>query len=336
MDIIAVDLGFGYVKATNGERAVQFPSVVGPKRRLFESISEREPLERLTCGDYFVGKLAIEQSATRRFNLSPELGETTRVLYKTALDLLDAGECYVVTGLPLAWYWQQKNDMRDLILTGHVTGARIVPQPLGSAMDWLLDERGELRNEVRDIAAGTVGIVDVGMHTADYLWLKGAQPNRNYSRTTRSGVHVAYKAMADAGLDMPLYEIDAAVQEGDYKSAARSAFRNLAAQVADEARTFWPKMPRLTIVTGGGGKAIYDYLDLPGAVLAKEPQTANVRGYYRLGQRFARRHQAKGNQGRGANRGGREDQGRPAKDTQRGSQEGTQGVPLRWTIGGDD
>lgn len=336
MTVIAVDLGFGWTKATNGRETIKFPSVIGPRRKLFDSTSTRNQLDRLVTGDYFVGNLAIDQSATQRFNLQKNRAATdvASVLYQTALDVIAPAECDVVTGLPLAWYWEQREDMERLVTSDdRVVSARIVPQPLGTAMSWLLDDEGEIKPHKKRLAGGAVGVIDVGMHTADYLYLQGMEPRRNYSRTTRSGVHVALKAMGDAGLDLPLYAIDAAVRDGQYRKAANEAFAQLAEHVKDEALSFWPSVPRVVLITGGGGAAIYDYLDLPRAVLTRNPQEANVRGYWRLGRRRVRRHKIKGDQGQGTGGGGPRNQGRPEPDPERRSEASAAGAPLRWRLG---
>ena len=333
MEVVGVDLGFGWVKACSGDRAIRFPAVVGEGRQLFErEVGNADPLDCLVHhSGQFVGNLAIRQSNTKTYSLSEDRAshKVAGVLLDVAIEQLQVGVCGVVTGLPIGWYWGQRDGMERLAMAHPaVAQVKIVPQPLGSFMSWLLDDDGQVRHDRARYASGTVGIVDVGMHTADYLLLQGMEVSQPYSHTTRSGLHVALRTV---GSGLPLYEADQAVLSGSID--AREALQGLARQVRGEIESFWPDTD-MVLVTGGGGAMLYDYLGV--GILADDPGMANVEGYGKLGRRSwdADRVSIAG-EGPGTDRGRAKDRTRGAVGSHQG---GTTQAPsqLRWAVPSDE
>jgi plasmid segregation protein ParM len=185
--IIGLDIGYGYTKAVRSTAEVVFPSVVGQAERIrYESdlISENGRGIHLVTpdGERFVGGLALLQS---RIKWTPQ--DRGRVTSRTMVTLAQAafselgvsGEVALVTGLPVEWYGDREALTEQLkgrhvirrcgggCPVVNVSQVLVVPQPFGSLFALILDKDGKLINE--DLARGRVGVIDVGMHTTDFV-----------------------------------------------------------------------------------------------------------------------------------------------------------------------
>lgn len=310
MALVAIDLGYIGTKAKSAAREVIIPSVVGPARKLLEAdMAQYNDADHIIDLDdeLFVGNLALRQSSTRFFTLREEKisSDITMALFRSSLALLGDvnGSTYLVTGLPVAYFFEQKPKVETMLGRTHKIRVRLggklvqkivviqrikqVPQPLGTAMHFLLDDHGRIKQDVMSIAKGRIGVLDIGFYTNDLLVLDALEPVSTLSRSLRSGMSVAYKAMADAGIDIPIYELDILVRKGLYRDAAHQAFAALANQIIGELETYWDSQRLdLVIITGGGGGVLHQHLKLPWKhVIIDDPVMANVRGYYKLGRR---------------------------------------------------
>jgi plasmid segregation protein ParM len=308
----SVDLGFGQTKIKRGENQWQLPSVTGPSRKLLDiDLMTKDPLQHIhdLKRDLFVGDLALRQSATKNFSLKEEKMEQegTRSILEAALALMVGGSSRssinLVSGLPVTFYFEQKKKMEDLLQGSHrvqiqaaertisktvtVERVKILPQPLGSALDFILDHRGKIQEEMKQFARGSIGVLDIGFFTTDLLVLSGMEILQDYSRSLRSGMSVAYKAMNDAGIDLPIYELDGMIRAGYFFGAAEKAKKALADQIIGEVETYWRELD-VILVTGGGGAALYSYLSnrLPAKKMIQcQGSWSNVDGYEKAGRR---------------------------------------------------
>ncbi|HYH02946.1 MAG TPA: hypothetical protein VEC37_07575, partial [Bacillota bacterium] len=167
---IGIDLGFGFVKTTNGEKEYIFPSVVGAGVDLTyrsELTMYVDPIQNLVVTvdgkKHFVGDLAIRQSEIVSRSLSENHAQekNTKVLLLTALALYVQGESEefnIVTGLPPSYYLANKDLLADLIKGTHsitmnidgterkkvivVNNVKIIPQPMGTLFHKLFDNKG--------------------------------------------------------------------------------------------------------------------------------------------------------------------------------------------------
>jgi plasmid segregation protein ParM len=310
--LISVDLGFGHTKAVRGAEEVGIPSVVGPARDLFEmGLQKKDPVQHLVDlkRDLFVGDLALRQSSTKIFSLKDEKMDQagSAALLETVLGILSKGMhteiINLVTGLPVTFYFDQKARMEQQLQGSHrvhikagsdeirksivVDQIKVLPQPLGSVMDLLLDAQGQIRETMRDYAKGSIGVLDVGFFTNDLLVLSGLDIVRDYSRSLRSGMSVALKAMADAGIDLPIYELDQRIRQGHFTGAKEKAYKALADQILGEMETYWPLGDLdLIVVTGGAGAELFPCLEMGSSLNVQlMGQMSNVRGYQKIGRR---------------------------------------------------
>lgn len=309
MKVSALDLGFGYTNGKRGEREISFPSVAGPERRILESsLTEKDPLTHMIDKNrgVFVGDLALRQSSTKTFSLKEQKAEQPGIdsMIEAALGALSPGpetdHINLVTGLPVTFYFKQKRQIADLLEKDHnifmqygdytvtkkvrIHDVKVIPQPLGSAMDFLLHENGSIKEDQKRHAAGKIGVLDIGFFTNDLLMLHKMEIVQDQSRSLRSGMSVALKALADAGVDLPIYELDKQIRNGQYPLAKEKAFAALADQILGEIETYWGAVD-LILVTGGGGVALFPYLEKHLKNVQLLGQMSNVRGYHKIGMR---------------------------------------------------
>lgn len=220
--VLGVDLGYGWVKATDGERSVRFPALVSDAHALFMSELFGEPEYEVSIETssgnrhVFVGELARKEGhaawnlATRKFE-----DADTEALWLTTLALFarDGEPLDVVTGLPLAHYEAQRAALRERLLSlrGRVTiqgrtvevearTVRVIPQAMGAMIASLLDPGTlELRNPAWTEHSGYLLLVDVGTRTTGFVTFETQPELRLVSRLSDSvdvGVHDLYVALA--------------------------------------------------------------------------------------------------------------------------------------------
>lgn len=290
---IGIDVGYGFVKATDGEREFVFPSVVGigQELRYRSELSVRtRPLDNLSLTvdgrDYFVGDLAIRQSEIASRSLDPNRAEdrNVKVLMLAGLNLYTQWEnetFNVVTGLPTSYFaayrdaWQ--NNLRGShVLKFRVNGQekektitieklRIVPQPLGTLYDRALNQAGAIQDE--DLASLSVGVVDVGFKTTDFAVADQLEFIDHLSGSTPIGLSNAYGLIADRlraefKIDKEQHELDRIVERGEVRIAGkvydisrtkREVFERIAHKIITELDSLWDYRNLDVIFFTGGG-----------------------------------------------------------------------------------
>ncbi|MCR4430952.1 MAG: ParM/StbA family protein [Tepidanaerobacteraceae bacterium] len=297
--LIGIDVGYGFVKVTDGEAGYSFPSVVGEghTRPTFNTGADRfSTIDHLKVGMgkkiYFVGKAAIKHSrfVYRDLSYNRSAGEDFEILFFSALSFFaDAAynEFNVVTGLPV-----ERMHMADslakrvkgersiaLFVEGgsreirlNVKEVEIVPQPLGTY--WSLFS-GPMGLDAAAPAEGRIGIVDIGFRTTDLAALEDSEFIPEKSKSLTVGLATAYSEIglsiaARYGLEKESYSLDGIVIKRRINMAGESiditdivseAFEKLATNILVEVNSQW----RLSdfdsiILSGGGGQAISQYL----------------------------------------------------------------------------
>lgn len=294
--IWGVDLGYGYTKATDGERSVTLPSVAGHKVPLHEGVENGHTAEVTVKGqDYYVGEAALQspvQYQPLRDDKTDE--DTTEVMLHAALLGLAQGHERVslVTGLPVDHYWQQRDDVLSLMGDSHrvrsnghalnirVERKKVVPQPLGALLDEVLDAEGRI---VSELAEQTVTVVDIGYYTLDILTVRGLAIQRNLSWSVNVGMATAYREIARSLGGIPIHEVDRRIRTGAVKGH-REILEAVAKKVEEQAQQ---ACPGVFLIAGGGGRTLYPMLfNQEKRMLANNPQMANVRGFLKLGRRL--------------------------------------------------
>jgi plasmid segregation protein ParM len=293
MQVLGLDVGFGFTKATNGRETQVFKSVVGDAAEATFSeqlLPGKYPLGRHLAVNgemFYVGELAEQQSRGRGFTLDPTqfLAKYARTLAVSACaPLADANvPVRIVTGLPISFFRKYKDTLTQLLQQRHVATlfkssgekeeralnvekVRVVPQPFGSLFNLMLNDLGKPVSQ--RFVQEKIGVIDVGFRTADYSISDRTRYSERGSQSTDSGISVAFTAVANAlqeksGVAIELYRLYDAVTRGtikikgkryDITSPVKSAFTALATRIATEVNRLWSDDWDLdAIVVSGGG-----------------------------------------------------------------------------------
>lgn len=332
--IIGIDIGFGFTKATDGKTFQIFKSIYGEAIdfQFKESLLNNHQLDDeyihidVDGTSYFVGELAERQSSNRQFTLEQTqfISSATKTLALAAITPFVTKERQsfkLVVGLPIGHYRQYKDEVRKILRQSHqititqkdgtkqealigVSDVKVIPQPIGTVMDRLLNDVGK-PSDMR-FASEKIGIIDVGFSTCDYTISDKARYSERGSLTTQNGISKAFEIISgklkdSCGINIELYRLFAAIETGtikvrgkgyDLRKITQIAFQQLASNIASDANRIWSDdwdMDAI-MITGGGGAVLSPYLQplLEGVIIPIEQdldyRLHNVRGYNKYGR----------------------------------------------------
>jgi plasmid segregation protein ParM len=279
VQILGIDLGFGFTKATDGQRTLVVKSVIGEAEQQFggrvvDAPRDEEHLHlELEDRSVFVGDLAERQSSLRSFTLDQErfIAESARPLTLAAASVLaQPGEpVRLVTGLPISTFRDRAEDLARLLrgrqsftaldaaggrrgVVLEIGEVHVMPQPFGSLYDLILDDAGEIGDR-GGLLREKVGIIDVGFQTSDFTVSDRTSFLERASGSTESGIARAFAVIAaklreKSGVSVELYRLYDGVQQGRIKIRGNTyelnrliehVFGQLATDLASEANRLW-------------------------------------------------------------------------------------------------
>ncbi|MFP4475280.1 MAG: hypothetical protein ACLFOY_06945 [Desulfatibacillaceae bacterium] len=293
MELLGIDVGFGFTKATNGKEFIMFKSVIGEATELqFWSDLAQGPLTNnlhvsIDDKSYFVGDLAERQSDVRQYTLDQEklITEYVKVLALTMAGLFCEKfvPLHLVSGLPVGYFRDFGEKFTRQILGHHnvnfmkadgskvtrrlnIAKVRMVPQPFGSVLNLLMSDKGKIVKA--DMARQKLGVIDVGFRTTDIAILDKLQYINRGSRTMDTGMSEAFRTIANklrekTGISMELYRLYEAVGKGSIKVRGQEitfvkmrdqVYAQIADEIAKEINTLWAdEWDMDAIVLTGGG-----------------------------------------------------------------------------------
>jgi plasmid segregation protein ParM len=319
-----IDIGYNATKAVTDKRRATFPSAVGsPDRARFAlDPSNVTAIVLVTPAHVSVGNEAVNQSRflnrreDRRWIESAEWLH----LFLAALTELTPGtlvDVSVVTGLPVAFY-SDKAQVQERLRGEHrvqregrrgqllrVTNVRVIPQPFGSLLSEVLDERGYIQRS--DLAQAAVGLIDIGGKTCNLLSVSRLSEigretvsvnvgGWNLVRAVRQWLAQHYPGLDD----LRDHQLAAAIQERalryygepipDFPSLVEDLATDLARQIISEASHLWNGGARLDaiLVTGGGALLLGEHIrqHWSHAQVVREPVYGNAIGYWKFARRL--------------------------------------------------
>ena len=301
---VAVDVGYGYVKAVNGERKAVFPAALAPvDEGLGDTLGKRETI-RINGDAYVVGRAALDAGAIASWQTGEEgVRRDYPLLIGAALAALHAppGSLDLLVGLPLASYTTDRQILRDALrdktlkVNGtlyHIADAQVFPQGVGAYAAAMEDEP--------DLRYRPVGVIDIGYRTTDYLIIRHDDHRRAqpilWGTADVGGQSVASSCaqlLARQGVRVSLAQIERALETGqslwlrgqEVPLPVDTARAQVAAAIANAVQHAWrEEMDTLAaiIVTGGAGAALADHFPWPHVRVPKDPLFANARGYLLL------------------------------------------------------
>jgi len=331
-NVIGIDIGFGFTKATDGNDFLIFKSIYGEavelqfNENLLGNSTDNQHLQIILNGtSYFIGEFAERQSSTRSFTLDQTqfVSDSSLIFALATLSKLvkdPKQPVHLVVGLPLGHYRQYKEELSNILKGKHtfttvdsqekktdmsvtIADVRVLPQPIGTVMDRLLDNTGV--PEHRRFATDNIGIIDVGFCTTDYTISDKGRYSERGSLTTRNGISEAFskisaKLQKASGVNIEIYRLFEAIDAGsikirgkvyDLKQITELAFQQLAANIASDANKVWQDDWDIDVImiTGGGGAVLAPFLQsqIEGVIIPIEQdldyRLHNVRGYYKYG-----------------------------------------------------
>lgn len=279
MQILGLDIGFGFTKVTDGSQQLLFKSLVGeaPDIAFREPIAAgdgNQPWLHLALDDdsYFVGDLAERQSSVRQYTLDQDqlIAEFARRLGVAAMAQLarDNEPVHLVTGLPVRYYRRHRETLANQLTGSHrvtlfgadgketkrtvkVEKVRVVPQPFGSLFRAMLNDIGKV-SDAR-FAKEKIGVIDIGFRTADYTVADRTRYSERASGTSEHGIAQAFELIAAAlqeksGVAVEIYRLYQGVQDGSIKIRGKNydlsgiterTFARLARAVSGEVNRLW-------------------------------------------------------------------------------------------------
>jgi plasmid segregation protein ParM len=315
---VGLDIGYGFVKVTDGEYGYAFPSVVGNghTKTIYRTSLQVERINdlRVVIDNqlYFVGKAALRHSrfAIRDLSDMRTQNEDLKVLFLSALSFFcqdKQNRFKVVTGMPPGRMYLADDLINRFAreytvsiygnrayqeTTIRVDDLEVVPQPVGTYWAQTLDLQGREKRTFE----GRVGIIDIGFRTTDLAAIEDGEFIPSNSYTIPVGISATYtdigeQIISNYGLDRESFALDESVIKGmitvsgrpiDITAIRNEAFQQLANKLLIEVTSKWRVLDfdRL-LLSGGGGQALSTYLlsHLPQAELVPNPSTANSRGY---------------------------------------------------------
>src|SRR6185369_13601172 len=120
MEILAVDIGFGFTKASNGNKSLIFKSILGDasdiqfRGKIIQDSSSDDHIQIEVNGrSYFIGELAERQSEVRSFTLDQTLFFNSHLKPLALAAAASMTSSFVpvglVTGLPIGFYLDYKD-----------------------------------------------------------------------------------------------------------------------------------------------------------------------------------------------------------------------------------
>ncbi len=335
MKLLGIDIGFGFTKATDGKNNVIFKSIFGDAEeyQFFANFGDNSPVNHIHVSfngkSYFIGELAEQQSSVLNFTLDQEnlVTDFVRLLALTVAgmfmkdDDISSEPINIVSGLPIG-YFKQNHERFNEILTGqhsitfhsyngkkitkeiNINQVHMIPQPLGTALNLLMDDNGQIINQ--ELANQKIGVVDIGFRTTDFTIVDHLRYIDRGSRTLDKGISNGFSILANklrekCGVNVELYRLYEAAENGLIKMRGRGYnFIKMRDQIYSQlVRSITSDIDRLwtddwdidtIVLTGGGCRELAQYLQplINGHITPIDPdidpRLNNVHGYFKYGK----------------------------------------------------
>lgn len=322
---IGLDIGYAQVKIVAEGIQHAFPSIVGTPDQSSFNLSETQRYMLVKDAEghlHNVGQGAIDQS---RFTARQEdrgwiTSKEYDILLKAALSLVTTGSEHLtlVTGLPVAFYGQDKDTLTNVIRKTHaielqgaeraiaiVDRMKVIPQGMGAVLDVGLNMDGDIADAL--VASGSVGVVDIGGKTTNLVHSRKLGDVPTETDSISLGGWDAVRALRDPiqslcpGVDYKDHEISDAIARGaityrgtavDLTQVVADTLEPMAAQIVSKARQLWQgsgaKLDAILLSGGGAlllGERIAALLEHGNVRTVDDSVFANARGYYKLAVR---------------------------------------------------
>lgn len=316
-----VDLGYFQVKGMNfRDWRCCFPSVVGSGESVIFSLNGQTDIQLTYPAPVQIGAGAVDVSTWRRRvqdRLWWQSSEWEYLLLGALTELHWASaQAVLVLGLPVAWYAQDKDGVRNRVLGQHrvtrkdrdmqtfnLVDVRVLPQGLGVLCGEIFDDQGQVANRV--LFDSRVAVVDVGGYTTNYvesvgLRVLGASDSRMIGAWRAVAALRSVLAKELPSVSLRDYEVAELLRERvlwmgaervDLGVQIDSILGLFAEEVMAGMTELWNGCGqfRSILLSGGGAALIADRIAerYPAVRLVEGAVYGNVRGYLRFARRVA-------------------------------------------------
>lgn len=293
MEIVGIDVGFGFTKAYNGKKSTIFKSLIGDatdiqfKSLLGEETSSENLHITLEDKSYFLGTYAELQSNIREYTLDQEklLEEFVKILAIAAAGICTdtSAPINVVSGLPVGYLKRDSKKLKDMIRGTHeityhqndgstktkriqIDKIHVIPQPIGSIFNLLFDDQGKIKD--RALATQKLGVVDIGFKTTDFSIFDHLQYIERGSSTMDTGISkcfsvIANKLRQESNINIELFRMFKFIESGLIKirgkeynisNLKKRVYSHSASAIASDLNRLWENDWDIdSIVLSGGG-----------------------------------------------------------------------------------
>lgn len=230
---VAIDIGFGFIKAINENGKTEcFPSIIAKRGESSMSsfVGKSDPYAviyweveeggKKNEKRLFVGDAALTNGGERKWKDKDQKLDTEdiKVFISVALAALSTGkESFdICVGLPISYFNSKKEELESILtslnarimMSGQtvlheikINSVSVFPQGIGAYYAALFDINGKPKN--LRLVTSSVGVIDVGYRTVDYLVMgkskNGIVPKDHLSGSLEEdGMNKAIKDIADA------------------------------------------------------------------------------------------------------------------------------------------
>ena len=293
MEIVGIDVGFGFTKAYNGKNSVIFKSLIGDatdiqfRSLLGEDASTSSLHITLEDKSYFLGSYAELQSNIREYTLDQDklLEDFVKILAIAAAGIAtdSSAPMSVVSGLPVGYLKRDSKKLKEMIrgiheiTFHHANGDReskrihidkihVIPQPIGSIFNLIFDEQGKIKD--KSLAKQKLGVVDIGFKTTDFSIFDHLQYIERGSSTMDTGISkcfsvIANKLRQESNINIELYRMYKFIESGMIKirgkeynisNLKKRVFGHAASAIASDLNRLWENDWDIdSIILSGGG-----------------------------------------------------------------------------------
>jgi plasmid segregation protein ParM len=182
--------------------------------------------------------------------------------------------------------------------TFNIEDVKILPQPMGTIFDKVLNLKGEIENKV--LANGRIAVLDIGKYTVDLALTDSLDYVGKSSISFNDiGIFEAYKDLSfelkNYGYDIPADSLEPFIRNGkklnNLYDLKRQVFATQAEKIISRVCNTWSDMWTFDqiYITGGGvvilGEHIIKHLDTNKATICDNPTLTNCRGYYKFAKK---------------------------------------------------
>lgn len=277
--IVAIDVGSGLTKGTDGERREMIPSVVVRGRLDGRyGIDHARPVSWRDGELWFVGEdaIAFGDASDYADTLSKDWAASDgwqALLYAMLGRLGVQGALTLVTGVPMAWYQELAEPLARMLAGRHrfrygatlvelEINLQVVPQAIGA----LYYHSGRLKE-----LPGKLAVIDIGTYTTGFSVVYRERPVVNQCGGIAVGTSVLASQLAEYlkrehgfGTDVLTYhEIlqSGTVDLRGRKHSVRPVLKELGFLVArpllDALEALWPNRAEMAVYVGGGGADLF-------------------------------------------------------------------------------